>query len=79
MGKGEEEEEVQEEEEEEEEVQEEVSTHFLFMTRLLEGDMQLTDMSVVPCRLQIAMENRPKLARITWGKNIRKFIKLLEK
>ena len=77
MGKGEVEEE--EEEEEEQEVQEEASTHFLFMTRLLEGDMQLTDMSVVPCRLQIAMENRPKLARITWEKNIRKFIKLLEK
>ena len=41
-------------------------THFLFMTRLLDGDMQLTLMSVVPCRLQIAIENRPKFARITF-------------
>jgi len=32
------------------------------MTLLLAGDMQLTLMSVVPCLLQIAMENRPKLA-----------------
>ena len=41
-------------------------THFLFMTRLLDGDMQLTLMSVVPCRLQIAIEKRPKFARITF-------------
>ena len=40
--------------------------HFLFMTRLLDGDMQLTLMSVVPCRLQIAIEKRPKFARITY-------------
>ena len=40
--------------------------HFLFMTRLLDGDMQLTLMSVVPCRLQIAIEKRPKFARITF-------------
>jgi len=40
-------------------------SHFLFMTRLLDGDMQLTLMSVVPCRLQIAIEKRPKFARIT--------------
>ena len=32
------------------------------MTLLLAGDMQLTLMSVVPCLLQIAMENLPKLA-----------------
>ena len=37
-------------------------TYFFFMTLLLAGDMQLTLMSVVPCLLQIAMENRPKLA-----------------
>ena len=41
-------------------------TYFLFMTRLLDGDMQLTLMSVVPCRLQIAIEKRPKFARITF-------------
>ena len=34
------------------------------MTLLLAGDIQLTLMSVVPCRLHIAMENLPKLARI---------------
>ena len=28
--------------------------------------MQLTLQSVKPCSLQMAMENRPKLARITW-------------
>ena len=46
------------------------STHFFFMTLLLAGDMQLTLMSVVPCLLQIAMENLPKLARmilIVWS------------
>ena len=35
------------------------------MTRLLDGDMQLTLISVVPCLLQIAIEKRPKLARMT--------------
>ena len=40
------------------------ATYFFFMTLLLAGDIQLTLMSVVPCRLQIAMENLPKLARI---------------
>jgi len=40
-------------------------SHFLFMTRLLDGDMQLTLISVVPCLLQIAIEKRPKLARMT--------------
>ena len=39
-------------------------THFFFMTLLLAGDMQLTLMSVLPCLLQIAMENRPKFALI---------------
>ena len=34
------------------------------MTLLLAGDMQLTLMSVLPCLLQIAMENRPKFALI---------------
>ena len=43
-----------------------MTAHFLFMTRLLDGDMQLTLMSVVPCRLQIAIEKRPKFARITF-------------
>ena len=43
-----------------------IIAHFLFMTRLLDGDMQLTLMSVVPCRLQIAIEKRPKFARITF-------------
>ena len=45
-------------------------THFFFMTLLLAGDMQLTLMSVVPCLLQIAMENLPKFARmilIVWS------------
>ena len=49
-----------------------MKTHFLFMTRLLDGDMQLTLISVVPCRLQIAIEKRPKFARITCkNKNIK--------
>ena len=34
------------------------------MTLLLAGDIQLTLMSVVPCLLQMAMENLPKFARI---------------
>jgi len=34
------------------------------MTLLLAGDMQLTLMSVVPWRLQIAIENLPKFARM---------------
>ena len=40
-------------------------SHFLFMTQWLDGDMQLTLISVVPCLLQIAIEKRPKFARIT--------------
>ena len=48
-----------------------MKTHFLFMTRLLDGDMQLTLISVVPCLLQIAIEKRPKFARITCNENMR--------
>ena len=41
-------------------------TYFLFITRLLDGDIQFTLISVVPWRLQMAIENRPKFARITF-------------
>ena len=46
------------------------ATYFFFITLLLAGDMQLTLMSVVPCLLQIAIENLPKFARmilIVWS------------
>ena len=56
-----------------------MKTHFLFMTRLLDGDMQLTLISVVPCRLQIAIEKRPKFARITCKKQKYKIQKKNEK
>ena len=51
-----------------------LKTHFLFMTRLLDGDMQLTLISVVPCLLQIAIEKRPKLARMTCDGKMKELI-----
>ena len=44
------------------------------MTRLLDGDMQLTLISVVPCLLQIAIEKRPKLARMTCKEKMKELI-----
>ena len=51
-----------------------LKTHFLFMTRLLDGDMQLTLISVVPCLLQIAIEKRPKFARMTCDGKMKELI-----